>query len=178
MKPPYDPSELDAFMNSAIEFDDVHHEAFYAGNISGLGSVGADQEFVKRMAEWFAETDKGLIENLGVAPDNINYFRIGLDAKDVMKRGGMGPYLARRKRTERREKTRMWVPIFISVIAIVFTALNFFAPKRSDRKIEELDARLLRIEAENRIMVGSLRSLQARVDGLTAQIPRERAVSK
>ena len=39
--------------------------------------------------DWVAETDKGLLEYRGFGNDNIEYCRLGLDARQMMSNGGL-----------------------------------------------------------------------------------------
>ena len=166
MNSPYSIQELDAFMNAAIEFDDDHNEQFSASNISGRGGVPADGAATKRMAEWIAATDRGLIESLGMGNDDITYFRVGLDARSVMRGGGMGAYVARRTRAERLEKARLWIPIVISLVAITLSILTFIAPRSTDRKIDALRLRLDSLQAEQAASATAIGTLRMRIDSV------------
>jgi hypothetical protein len=167
MKVPYDVEDLDAFMRAAIEFDDSHGlQQFYAGNIGGREGVTTDVAIVKRMAEWLAEKDRGLIENLGFGNDNVTYFRPGLDARATMARGGMKAWINRRSRAEQVEKAKDWVPIVVSLVAITFTALGYFAPRVKTESIEELRGQVVALGAENKRTAKALFVIQSRVDSM------------
>jgi len=167
MNVPYDVADLDAFMRAAIEFDDDHGlPQFDAGNIGGRDGVTTDVAVVKRMAEWLAEKDRGLIENLGFGNDNVTYFRPGLDARAIMARGGIKAWVNRRSRIERVEKAKDWVPIVLSLVAITFTALDYFAPGVENETIGELRGQVVALGAENKETANALVAVQSRVDSM------------
>lgn len=97
MQSPFTTTELDALLKACIEFADAHNEeSFYAGNIANREGVG-DIDPTKRMMEWVAETDKEVLENMGLGKDGVTYFRIGVRARQVMNTGGFKNYFKEKK---------------------------------------------------------------------------------
>jgi len=86
MKTQYTIKELNALILACIEFTDRAGEDFYAEIIA---PEGVSQDQVRRMMDWVAETDKGLLEYRGFGNDNIEYCRLGLDARQMMSNGGL-----------------------------------------------------------------------------------------
>jgi hypothetical protein len=168
MTTPYAVASLDAFINAAIEWTGHHGSQFYAGNIAGREGLPDDVEEVKRMADWLVETDRGLLETLGFGTDDITYYRLGHDARRVMTTGGFAAYFRRKRRTKQREQFRTWVPICTAVIAILFTALTYFAPRRSDEKVDELREQVLALRRDMNQTTTLVQLLQARSDSLLA----------
>lgn len=166
MRPPYDPIRLDAFMKAAIEFSDTHEAQFYAGNIAGRDGVDVDIETVKRMADWLAETDRGLLESLGFGKHDITYYRLGFDARHVMTHGGMVGYFRRRRRARQVEQFRTWVPICTAIVAVCFTALTYLRPTQADKERDALREQVATLRAEWQLTAKSLASLHARLDAM------------
>jgi hypothetical protein len=160
MKSPYTITELDALMNACVSFTEQHEPNFYAGNIAGRDGVSTDIDSVKRMMEWVAETDKGVLESLGFGKDNVVYFRLGRDAQRIMNDGGFKKYLRNRTMRERLERVRIWAPIGISVLAVIISILVWQAPKDSSNRIDDLTTQLngLRSDQEQtKAMVAAIR---------------------
>jgi hypothetical protein len=155
-------------MNAAIEWTGHHGSQFYSGNIAGRDGLPDDVEEVKRMADWLAETDRGLLEALGFGTDDISYYRLGHDARRVMTTGGLAAYFRKKRRARQREQLRTWLPICTAVIAIVFTALTYFAPRHTDEKVDELREQLLVLRRDMNKTTTLVQLLQARSDSLLA----------
>jgi len=111
--------------DACISFTDQYEQYFMVGNIAGRGSVNAELDPVRRMMDWVAETDRRLIEYTGLGKDNVPYFRLGYDARQIMKNGGFHKYFRGRQVRERLEHVRMWAPICISLLALVVAFLAF-----------------------------------------------------
>ncbi len=118
MKPPYTVEELDALISACIDFTGEGNEDFYVGNIAGRQGVNADAARAKRMMEWVVKMDTGLLEDRGFGKDDIQYFRLGLDARQMMRDGGFESYLRRRRKKEYSELSRLWLPITISLLSL------------------------------------------------------------
>lgn len=160
MKIPYTITELDALMHACVSFTEQHEPNFYAGNIAGRDGVSTDIDSVKRMMDWVAETDKGLLESLGFGKDNVVYFRLGRDAQRIMNNGGFKKYFRNRTMKERLERVRIWAPIGISLLAVIISILVWQAPKGSSSRIDDLTTQLngLRSDQEQtKAMVTAIR---------------------
>jgi hypothetical protein len=142
MKIPYTITELDALMHACVSFTEQHEPNFYTGNIAGRDGVSTDIDSVKRMMDWIAETDKGLLESLGFGKDNVVYFRLGRDAQRIMNNGGFKKYFRNRTMKERLERVRIWAPIGISLLAAIVSILVWQAPKGSSSRIDDLTTQL------------------------------------
>lgn len=170
MNPPYPPTELDALLRAAIAFERDHSSQFYAGNLAGREGVGVDSDVVKRMAEWLATTDEGLMANLGFGADNLTYFRVGNQANAVMADGGMARYFERKRRSERLEKAKGWLPIVISIIAVTFTALTYFGPRSAGARLGAAEREIAVLEATAAAHTRALDAEGARADTLEARL--------
>lgn len=129
MKSPYSVAELDALIRACIEFTDDYAPDFAVGNIGGRDEVGVDIDANQRMLEWVAELDKGLIENRGFGLHNINYFRLGHDARQMMKGGGFEKYFRRRERKVSWINTHKWAPIGISILLLLAAIAGLYISK-------------------------------------------------
>jgi hypothetical protein len=165
---PYAVASLDSFMNAVIEWTGHHGSQFYSGNIAGRDGLPDDVEEVKRMADWLAETDRGLLETLGFGTDNITYYRLGHDARRVMTTGGFAAYFRGKRHAKQREQFRTWVPICTAVAAIFFTALTYFAPRHTDKNVDELREQLVALRRDMKQTTTLVQLLQARSDSLLA----------
>ncbi len=178
MKTPYTIIELDALIRACIDFTDQHGEYFYTGNIAGREGVSPDDVPVRRMMDWVAETDKGLLEYRGFAQDNVEYFRLGLDAKRIMSNGGFKWYLRSRAQKEYLERARMWAPIFISLLALIVSFLALQIPKDSARKIDDLSAKLNALRSDQDQTRAMVTTIRANVDTISSRLRKQTRTSR
>ena len=145
MKTPYTIGELDALIRACVSVTEQHGQYFMTGNIAGREGVSAYIESVRRMMDWVAEADKGLLEYSGLGQDNVPYFRLGSDAKRIMNNGGFRWYLRNRNLRESLERVRLWAPISISLLALIVSILAWQTPKDTSNAIDDLTIELNRL---------------------------------
>jgi len=174
MKSPYTTKELDDLIGACVEYTDQHEPYFYTGNICGRTGVSVDTDVVKRMMDWAAETDRGVLEFSGFGKDNISYFRLGRDARQVMKDGGFEKYLRRRTAIERLELVKSWSPMCIALLALFVSVLAWQAPKGSSNRIDDIAAQLHELQIRQDQTKSTVATLQAGLDTVVSQLRKTR----
>lgn len=170
MTTPYTTKDLDALILACIEFTDRNGEYFYAGNVV---PEGMSQDQARRMLDWVAEIDKGLLEYRGFGNDNVEYFRLGLDARQMTSNGGFEKYLRGRARKEYREGARLWAPIFISLLALVVSVLGLLVPKDSAEKIDDLYAQLNALRSDQGQTGEMIKTIRANIETISSRLPKK-----
>jgi hypothetical protein len=172
MNVPYTIQELDALLKACVSFTDDHQEPYFmTGNIAGRGGVSPDIDSVRRMMDWVAEMDKGLLEYSGLGKDNVPYFRLGRDARRAIGNGGFKGYLRNRTRGERLERARLWAPICISVLALVVSILAWQTPKGSSGRIDDLGTQLNALRSDQEESRSILATMRADLDTISSRLP-------
>jgi len=171
MQTRYTIEELDALINACVYFTDHIEPRFYAGNIGGRDGVSVDDDYVHRMMDWVAETDKGLLESLGFANDNIVYFRLGRNAKQMMNDGGFRKYLRNKTMMQRLEYARMWAPIFISLLAAVVSIFAWLAPKANSNRIDGLGAQVNELRSDQEQTKAMVTTIKGRLETIPSHQP-------
>lgn len=169
MKSPFPTKDLDNLLKACIEYTDHHGPYFYTGNICGRDGVPTDDDSVKRMFDWIAKTDKGLMEDCGFGNDNIHYFRLGHDAIDINRRGGFAKYLRNRSRSEFLDNFRLWAPIGISIAAIVVSVFALKKPADSAIQLESLRGQLIELQSEQEQLREAVEKSSIAQDGRTEE---------
>ena len=159
MKAPFPINELDRMLQACIDFTDQHEPYFYWAHIADRCGMGDNGEGVQRMIAWLARVDPGLLEDCGHAEDNIRYFRLGVEARRVMRTGGLGPYFRKKSRAESEERVRNWTHIGISTLAVVVSLFALNKPAANSAEVGRL-----------RIQVADLQSHQARLEAAVRQL--------
>jgi len=178
MKTPYTITELDALIHACVSFTDQHESYFMTGNIAGSDGVSADIDAVRRMMDWVAETDKGLLEYSGLGQDNVPYFRLGRDAKRIMNNGGFKRYLRNRTVRESLERVRMWAPICISLLAVIVSILAWQTPKGSSNKIDDLTTQLNGLRSDQEQTKAMVTTIRANLDTISSRLPTTTPTSR
>lgn len=168
MKSPYSTAELDALLGACVEYTDQHGQYFATGNIAGRGTVRPEIEPVRRMLDWVAETDRGVLEYAGLGMDMVPYFRLGHDARQLVSEGGFRHYFRRRTTKRNLELARNWVPILISLVALVVSMLPTRAPE-VQQSIDAVANRVSALEAHQVNVSSAVSVIQSRIDTLAAR---------
>jgi hypothetical protein len=163
MNIPYTAEELDALIGACIEFTDCHEPYFMTGSIAGRNGVSVDIDAVRRMMDWVSETDKGILEYSGIGKDNVPYFRLGRDAKQITTHGGFKEYFRRRKAITRREQARLWAPICIALLALIVSVLAWRVPQGT-KGIDEVTTQLRALQADQQQIRSRISTIQSSLD--------------
>ena len=177
MKSPFTVEELDALISACIDFTGEGDEDFYAGNIAGRQGVNVDAARVKRMMEWVAKMDTALLEDRGLGKDDIQYFRLGLAARQMMRNGGFESYLRRRRQKEYSELARLWLPITISLLSLLVSLFTALAPNDNTKRIDELSAQLSALRGDQNQTKDLVNTIRVNVDAISARLPKKTRTS-
>jgi hypothetical protein len=175
MTTPYTIEALDALMRACIEFTDHHDQDFYAAIIA---VEGLDSDQVRRMMDWVVKTDNGLLEYRGFGTDNVEYFRLGPDAKQMMGDGGFKWYLRNKAKKGYLEFTRLWAPIFISLAALAVSSYGALNPKDEAKKIDKLEAQLNALQRDHDQTRSMVVEIRQNVDTISSRLPKKRDHAK
>ena len=168
MKTPYTIAELDALMTACVSFTDQHEQYFTTGYIAGREGVNTDIDSVRRMMDWVVGTDKGLLEYSGLGKDDdVPYFRLGYDAKRMLKNGGFRTYVRDKTLRERLDYLRLWAPMCISLLAVIVSIFAWQTPKVSSSRLDELTIQLDRLRTDQQRMQANLDSISSRLSTTT-----------
>src|SRR5262249_27975312 len=138
--------------------------------------VGSDTDAVKRMLDWVAGIDKGLVEPLGYGIGDIFYYQTGNEAKDILRGGGFRTYIARRKRAEFFDRAKQWSPIAISGLALIVSILAWLVPRGSNgvdevrKRVDGVSERLDNAFAQISPLVASEEQLRAKVENMQSKL--------
>ncbi len=168
MNMPYTTEQLDALIGACVEFTDLHEPYFMTGNIAGRSGVSVDIDGVRRMMDWVSEMDKGILEYTGIGKDNVPYFRLGHDAKQITTHGGFKKYFLRRKAIARREQARLWAPACIALLALIVSVLAWRVPQGT-RRIDEVTAQLRALQADQQQIRSRVATIQSSLDAALLQ---------
>jgi outer membrane murein-binding lipoprotein Lpp len=163
MNIPYTNEQLDVLIAACVEFTDHHELYFMTGNIAGRNGVSADIDEVRNMMDWVSETDKGILEYSGIGKDNVPYFRLGRDARQMRTQGGFKNYFRRRKAIARREQARLWAPICIAFLAFIVSVLAWRAPQGTKR-MNEVTTQLRELQANQQQMRSRISTIQSSLE--------------
>jgi hypothetical protein len=169
MKTPYTAEELDALLGACIEFTGQHEPYFMAGNIAGRDGISSDIDAVRRMMDWISETDKGILEYAGIGKDNVPYFRLGHDAKQITKSGGFKKYLRRRHVIAGFEQVKIWAPVCIALLALIVSVLAWRTPQ-STKSIDEVTTRLDDVTTQVRAFQADQQQIRRRVTTIQSSL--------
>lgn len=161
MKTPYTFKELDDLLEACIEFTDGTGQAeFYAGNIAGRGAVIADFDYVKRAMEWLAETDRGILESVGFDMHNIYHYRLGTQARQLLRDGGFRNYFRKKNRQRALEGWLRWSPLAIAFIALLISAAAWLFPRERAGGIEQLGSEMEVLKSEQEALKKAFATLE------------------
>ena len=148
MKPIYDATELDNIIKACLEFKKIApQDHFYVGNIGGRKNVppSTDGMLLKKM-KYISGLDIAVLEYLGLGKNDIQYFEIGPRAKKFLSEGGFKNYYEQLKKEALLKDLSKWLPILISLIALIVATLTWLYPVNSEDKIEKLEHRIEQLE--------------------------------
>ena len=175
MKAPYTPEELDALMSACIDFPDSH---FAVGNIAGRAGISSDLNTAKELMEWTAAEHTDLLVNMGLDLHNIQYFKLGSQAKSVMEHGGIKTYLRRKRFVRNAEQVRLWLPLCISLGAATISCLAWQNPKSNAKRIDDLVSQVASLRADQVRTEAAIDAVQKKLESLPPSQPAAIAPSK
>ena len=103
--------------------------------MEGREGLPAGQNVVERMMDWVASQEYQVLEKKGFGTDNIFYYQLGHNAKQVMEAGGFENLFKIRRRRNVTQSVLAWAPIAVSIIAVVVSV--FALNKQEDNKNKE-----------------------------------------
>lgn len=173
----YTTTQLDSLLRACIAYSTENEERFfYTGNVTGREGVSPDGDKVAGMLDYLAELDKSILVDAGFGKDNIHYYCLGTNADSVMNNGGFEKFFRKKKNEHLLSQFQAWSPIFISVGALVVSALAWQIPKSNDAAIADVTTKIdsLRKEHSDTIqkLQGETEKLRAATSALAQQVQR------
>lgn len=176
MKTPYTIEELDSLIGACINFSDHTGEVqFYQGNIAGRKDVRPDPDHVKRIMEWVAEVDRGILEGMGFGTDHIYYYRLGPHARQLMQEGGFRKYFRKKQQRKAVEGWLHWSPIVIALFALLISAAAWLFPREGSERIEELGLQMEELRVEQSDLKAAFQALKDAEQADTVAVQKQRA---
>jgi len=165
---PFTIEELDNILENSIEATDNGIPEFWAVNISGRNHVKtADEDRVQDKLNWISANHPSIIVPLGIANDNLTYYKLGYKARAIMAKGGFKPYLKKLNRKEGINKIPKWMPLVTGFLALIISACSYFFPAYN--KIKEVQKEIDQIKVEQQKLFDSLSVLKNQVGTVSAK---------
>jgi hypothetical protein len=177
MKSPYATDQLDALLAACIEFTD-QYDQYFNPTLIDCQRVGTDIDGVRRMMEWTAEMDKGILEYAGLGLHNIAYFRLGHHARRLVTEGGFKQYFRRKEMLGYLEQVKAWVPISVSLLALVVSVLSWRGRDNSAPRVDALSVRVSDLQVRQAQMTGTVAALRSSVDTIALRIRNVRTARR
>lgn len=171
----YQALTLDTLLKACIAYLDAHPDetCFMVGNIAGRDGVDASMASVKKMLDAVVEADRSLIRYNGLGMDGVPYYSLGPNATAILPAGGFAAYFRRRARRAVLEQLQAWLPILISVGALVVSVLAWQTPKSNDEAIQAVNARLDGLHKEQLQAMQALEVEQQRAQASAAELAQD-----
>jgi hypothetical protein len=166
----FTPQNVDALLQACVEYRKDHGLYFYAGNLAGRQGLSADAEQVKQLMDWIVETDDKLLAFKGFGDDNVSYYRLGRDAEEMLKGGGFGTYLTKKKRLAALSQASIWLPVVASIAAVVVSCLAWQAPKDDEQAMAKIAEKLGSLQTQLEAQQGTDSTLATAIDDLRKEV--------